>query len=522
MAGGNLSPRQKMIGMMYLVLTALLALNVSKDILNAFVLVNDGLETTTSNFDKKNNLTYTAFEKAKQNNAVKVGPYYDKAMKVKKLSKELIEYIEELKKEIVMEADKLTKQQADTTHLQHVNSKDNQDIPSHILIGATEDGAKGKARELKNKLDKYKKDLTDMVKEYGFNQELGPDTKDPKASLEHGKQSWETHYFDHTPLAAVVTLLSKLQADVKNSEAEIVNFLLKAVDLGDFKFDTLVAKVVAPTSYVLVGNEYTADVFVAAYSSTQDPEVYVGGSKIKVEGGMGKYSVRPSKEGLNKWGGEIKVKAPDGTYKTYKFEQEYTAARPSTVISATKMNVLYIGVPNPISISVPGIPADKIKATISQGSLSPDPANPGNYLANVTQGGEAIISVSAELDKKLQPMGQMKYRVKMVPDPVAKCANMKGGPISKSLLAAQGGIIPVLENFDFELNYVIKSFSITRAGKGIDPIDFKTEGGAFTDEMKNKIFKMARLGDKIYIENIKAVGPDKTVRSLSAISFTVQ
>src|ERR1051325_6064924 len=111
MAGGNLSPRQKMIGMMYLVLTALLALNVSKDILEAFVLVNDGLATTIDNFGKKNDVTYAAFAIA--NNPVKVKKFMDKALEAKKLSKELIKYIQELKTDLIAQCDKLTKEQAD-------------------------------------------------------------------------------------------------------------------------------------------------------------------------------------------------------------------------------------------------------------------------------------------------------------------------------------------------------------------------------------------------------------------------
>jgi gliding motility-associated protein GldM len=522
MAGGNLSPRQKMIGMMYLVLTALLALNVSKDILEAFVLVNDGLETTTSNFSKKNEMTYSAFDFAKKNNEVKVAKYWTKAQQTRKLSKELTQYIEELKKQLVMKADGLPKEVADTMHLQYLNAKDNMDIPGEILIGSTADGSTGKARELKLKIEAYRKSLYDLLKDVsgGDKVDLGLETKNPPPSAEHGTQTWETHNFDHVPLAAVITILSKIQSDVKNAEADAINHLYSQIDAADFKFDTLVARVIAPSSYVLLGNEYTADVMVAAYSSTQDPEVLVGGSAIPVEGGMGKYTVRPSKEGINKWGGVVKVKAPDGSVKEYPFESEYTAARPSTVISPTKMNVLYIGVPNPVSISVPGISADKVKATITQGVLKPDKEQ-GSYLAEVKTIGEATINVAAEIGGKVQQMGSMKFRVKIVPDPVAKVANMKGGNINRSVLAAQNAVIPVLENFEFDLNFIVTSFSMTRSGKGRDPVEEKSDNNLLTSSMKDLI-KNTRSGDKIYFEYIKAKGPDGTTRSLSSVSFTIQ
>lgn len=522
MAGGNLSPRQKMIGMMYLVLTALLALNVSKSILDAFVLVNDGLETTTRNFGKKNEITYHAFEFAKKNNPVKVEKYYKKAFAIKDYSQKMVKYIEELKSLLVEKSDKIEKKQADTLHLAFFNAKDDTNTPNEILIGSSEDGRNGKAHELKVKVDEFKKNVMTQLKDVtgGDKINLGLDTKDPKASAEAGKESWETHNFEHLPMAAVITLLTKLQSDVKNAEADAINHLLTQIDAGDFKFDTLVAKVIPISSYIVMGNEYSADVFVAAYSSTQDPEVIVNGSPIPVEGGMGKYKVRPTKEGENKWGGTIKVKAPDGTIKEYPFESKYVAARPSTVISATKMNVLYIGVDNPISISAPGISNDKIKATISAGTLRPD-KDPGTFLATVKGGGKVTINVQAEIDGKVQQMGSQEYRVKMVPDPIAKLANTVGGPINRSVLAAQAGIIPVLENFDFQMNFVINSFSMTRSGKGIDPMTFTSNSNQLSEDMK-KAIKNSRAGDKIYFELIKAKGPDGVPRNLSPVIFTIQ
>src|SRR5581483_11998017 len=141
----------------------------------------------------------------------------------------------------------------------------------------------------------------------------------------------------------------------------------------DVRVNKFVPAVVAPSSYILMGNEYAADVFIAASDSTQTPEIIVNGNPLPIEGGVGKYKVRPGKEGENKWGGIIKIKSPDGSTKEYPFESSFTASKPSTVISATKMNVFYKGLANPLSVSVPGIDASKVKATISQGTLAPDP-----------------------------------------------------------------------------------------------------------------------------------------------------
>jgi len=534
MSSGKQTPRAKMIGMMYLVLTALLALNVSKDILNAFVIVNKGLETTTESFGQKNDVTYKAFDFALKNDKNKVQDFYDKAQKAKSYSNELVKYIEDLKKELYMKVDGLAKNVADTTTLEYVNSKDNMDIPGEILIGSTADGAKGKARLLKLKLDDYNKNMLALLKE---KIDLGIDTKDPAASAEEGTQSWETHHFDHTPFAAVITLLSKLQSDVKNAEADVINNLFSNISQSDFKFDALAARVVAPNSYILSGNEYTADIFVSAFSTTLDPVIEISpngqvdtvknvvtgkidNSNLKIDKGMGKYTVRTSAEGPVKWGGVIKVKSPDGSFKPYSFKSEYLVAKPAAVVSADKMNVLYIGVDNPMSISVAGVPSEKVKPSITGGTLSPG-GGKGKYLSRVTAPGKAIVSVSAEVGGKLQPMGSMEYRIKYIPDPVAKVANMKGGNISKAVLQAQGGVIPTLEDFVFDLNFVVTAFSMTRSGKGIDPKEVKSTSNLITQEMKDMI-KASRTGDKIYFEGIRAKGPDGRTRDLGSLSFTVQ
>ncbi|MBK6644109.1 MAG: hypothetical protein IPG39_24255 [Bacteroidetes bacterium] len=179
--------------------------------------------------------------------------------------------------------------------------------------------------------------------------------------------------------------------------------------------------------------------FLAAFSSTSNPEILVGGAPISVESGMGKYSTRPGSEGLKKWGGVIKVKNPDNTIKEYPFEAEYIAAKPASVVSADKMNVLYIGVENPMSISVPGVADANVTASVTGGGVTivKDAKNGSSkYIAKATTQGEATVSVNAKLDGKNVPMGQFKYRVKRVPDPVAMINGKKGGPINKSELAA--------------------------------------------------------------------------------------
>lgn len=539
MAGGNLSPRQKMIGMMYLVLTALLALNISKEIVLAFVLINTGIEHTTENFNKKNELTYNDFDFQESQNPGKVKPFNDKAKIVKKHADEITAYIEKLKREIMGMADQLPQPAADTITLEWVQSKDENNIPAQVMVGSSADGSLGKARELKNKLNEFKEKLMNLISQVdpavAKKFELGIDTNDPPKDEEGIQYSWEMHYFGHFPLAPVITMLSKLQSDVRNAEADVINFLFSGVSKKDFKFDKLEAKVIPQSNYVFVGQEFKADVFVAAYSETQNPEILTGnvdtvkreiiGNKetIPVEKGLGKYTRKASAEGVQKWGGIINVKSPDGSVIAYPFKSEYIVAKPNAVVSPEKMNVLYIGVDNPIAVSVGGGLADeKIHVTLSGagGSIS---GSKGKYIAKVSTKGDAVIRVTADFEgSKNQNMGEYKFRVKDVPDPVAKVANQRGGLITKSVLAAQPGIIADLENFEFEgVRYKVTSYDVYIAQKGKDGIPMTSKAGTFSPEMTT-IFNKLRPGDKVFFENIKAVGPSGKQRDIGALNLTIK
>ena len=509
MAGGKETPRQKMIGMMYLVLTALLALNVSKDILNAFVIVNEGIQVTTENFEKKNKVTYDAFAKAKADDQKRVEPLYNKATQIKAKADELFKYIDGLKGEITAVLEDIPKNQADTLKLRYVNNKDNQDIPSNIMIGVNE--KKGKARELKEMINKFKELIHNSVKDIrgGDRVRIGLETADPSRSTEHGRETWESENFEHIPAAAVITLLSKMQSDVRNAEANAVDFLFSQIGASTFKFDSLTAKVIAPSSFILKGNKYTAEILLTAYSTTQDPDILVGGSPIKVENGIGLYETTASKEGPNKWGGVINFKGPDGNVISRKFESEFTCAPPFVTVSATKMNVIYKGIPNPFSISVPSVPPDKIRVSISSGSISRKSGS--EYEINVPSNVGApkvTITVDAEVSGKMQRMGQVDYRLKSIPAPITMVAGLSRGGIARGDLLAQGGIIPSLgEDFLFELYYTVINYEMKIFRKGKDPFVARSTSNRITDEMKDEI-RNARVGDVIIFSGIRVKGPD--------------
>ena len=528
MAGGKETPRQKMIGMMYLVLTALLALNVSKEIINAFVTINDSLETTVKNLSGKNKQAYDAFDKQMQNDKAKTEPFFKKAQVVKAECDKLDKYVNALKEELIRTTDKM-EPNAKMVPLREMKSQDNYDEPTRIMCGDKQDGRGHKATELKGKIDAFKKSIIstlDAKDRDKFTKRLDElfNTKDPAKTTEDGKKTWEMANFYHNPVVATVALLSKIQTDIKNAESEIVTHLLTAINAADFKFDTLAPKVIAPSSYVIEGQEYSADIFLAAMSSTSDPEITVGGSSLTVDGGVGTYKVRASGVGEKKYAGVIKVKKPDNTFESYPFESSYIVAKPSASVAADKMNVIYIGVPNPITVSVPGVPDEKVKALPSGFTLTPDPKlGKGHFIAEAKgKPGDGKVVVTADFNGKPMQMGEFKFRLKSIPDPVAKIGGKKDGGIPKSALAAQQGIIPTMEGFDFELYPKVLSFKMSRYGKGRDPVEKSQEGGgALTGDMKS-IIEQARAGDKILFEYIKVSMPDGTVRMVNSIPLTVQ
>lgn len=518
MAHGKETPRQKMIGMMYLVLTALLALNVSKDILDAFVLVDESLTVTTENFSKKNEEVYFDFDKAYASNKNKVQPWKEKADLVRKEANDLFYLLNTLKVKIVKktEGDSLaiTKQKVDPSK---IKAKDNKDVAAEIMVGTNNNG---EAVKLKQKIELFRKHLLSMVDKKDSSVivsiEKNLDTKDPEAK-EGEKQTWESEHFEHLPLIAVTTIMSKMQSDVRNAESEITRYLYNKIESGSFKFNKLEPTIIANSNYILKGNEYQAEVFLAAFDTTQTPNIVVDGKTLPIKNGRGVYTVSGGAPGNRKWGGIIQMKATDGTVIEKPFKAEYQVAEATAVISPTKMNVFYLGVDNPVSVSVAGVPGDKIFPTINNGVIQ----KVGNaYVVRPRQTGNASITVVAEIDGKKKPMGSMDFRVRPIPDPVPKVANRKSGSVDRNTLLAQMVILADLENFEFDAKFYVTEFTVSASINGFTQ-DQMAKNNKITEAQKN-IIRNAQKGSRVIFTGIKATGPDGRLRDLNDIVFKIQ
>jgi len=549
MAGGKLTPRQKMINMMYLVLTALLAMNVSKEILNSFAILNNGLAKTNESFAAKNEVTYNAFDMALLNDPVKVRPYYDKAIAVKKRSKEMYDYIETLKIDVIEKVEKKKetviegRNGEDSTvniasNILYMEGKDNYNEPTLYFMGEADLEAKpgSKAFEFKEKIKKYKEDLMTYIDPKDrADIRLGLDISNIYSSHEGREITWESNTFYHNPSVAVIALLTKLQSDVKNAEADIINSLYKRIDVASFKFDTLSSRVVANSNYVLLGDEYRAEVFMAAFSTTSNPAIWLGkvdsvtnkivgpidSTSVKVSKGIGIYTVAPSAEGTVQWGGLIRVKDPADpkVFHSYPFKSEFKAARPAIVVSPDKMNVFYVGIDNPVSISVPGVAAEDIQPSMSGGSIS---GSRGKYNVRVgASAKEAVVNVAAKTKAGVKSMGPgVKFRVKQVPNPVPTVYGKRGtDAIKQGELQFIKSVVPMLDNFEFDLKFPVVSFDVSMNVNGIE-VSESAKGGSLNDKQQ-ALIKRAKKGGKVYIEKVKVTKPGGVVVDIGSVNLKV-
>lgn len=530
------TPRQKMINMMYLVLLAMMALNVASEVLDAFRVVDSSLMQTLKSVDLKNGQIYASFSQAYEENPEKVKEWKVKADQVKAMTDSITLKITNLKEELVLKSGGTNLREKNETYNRNseksfivnaqgdtivIKKDDELNIPSEIMIRL------GKAEDLKNNINDLKDTFLSLGDEdspirASISQEL--DTSDPKVRLREGaeKRTWEIEHFDNKPLIAVITLLSKIQIDVQNAESNILSFLYGQIDASSFKFNSLGARVIAKSSYLLEGDVYHAEVFLAAEDTTQQPEILVNNTPLKITDGKGIYEVPVSTPGTFKWGGIIKYRTPEGNFNTYPFEEEYQVSRPSVTISPTKMNVFYMGVPNPVSVSVPGVPSENLEVSLTNGRIE---LNGNDYLvypkAEDINGRQTKVSVTADFGGTKRFMGFMDFRVKQVPDPVATIANQSSGVLRKEDLLAEDGIFAALVDFDFDLKFTVTQFDITYTGAGGYNNTWSSTSNRFTNDQRIQ-FNTLAPGSIIYIDNIVAHGDDGTDRELSPVSFKIR
>ena len=371
----------------------------------------------------------------------------------------------------------------------------------------------------------------DLVKKIAGNKSLGiipSEIKELEAQmtlgidssyLDSGK-SWEDFNFGHMPVAACYPLLGKLQNDARTSEAAIVNYLASKIGATTVKFDKFQAVASAEKGYVIKGEPYKSEIFLSASSSQAKVNVSVNGQNLPVKDGVATYTATPSSIGEKSYKVDIALTNPftgkrDNFSKTFKYEVGERSAN----VSADKMNVFYVGVTNPISVSAGGIASSALKVSCSGGGCNMTPNGKFKYNIKVAQPGKtAKVTLSGGGLKATN----YDFRVKRIPDPKPCIGTCNKGAMGTGEFKGQEGIYAKLENFDFEARCSIDGFEFARVPKRADPILTINRGGRFAGQ-SNTMKNAAKPGDIYYFSKIKARCPgDKAGRQLPDIVIKIK
>ena len=506
----RISPRQKMINLMYLVLLAMLALNVSTDVLEGFSLVADGLKKSTENATKVNGGIYSTFDQQMKNNPAKVKEWYEKAQYVRGMSDSLFNLAEDLKEAIVRKSD------GKNADVNNIRNREDLEASTQVMLAP----GTGRGKELYEAINRYRERIVRMVTDKEKKDIIASNlsTEVPSKAKILGK-NWQEYSFENMPTAAAVTLLTKLQNDVRTAEGEVLHTLISNIDIKDVRVNEIDAYVIPNAQTVVQGGRFSARILMAAVDTTRRPTIYIGGQQIKNDKGY--YETLCTKTGDFTFSGYIEMLNGSGEKIRRDFSQKYSVVAPSATVSADIMNVLYAGYDNPMSVSVPGIPSSKLRVSMTGGSL--EQKGEGKYNARpTTPGTEAVITVSAESEGRQQEMGKFTFRVRKLPDPTAFIAyaaegggenHFKGGSLSKQILMGTEGIGAAIDDGLLNIAFRVNSFETVFYDAMGNAVPYKSNGANFSDQQKAQMRGLAR-NKRFYITDIHATGPDGIERTL--------
>lgn len=512
------TPRQKMIGLMYIMLLCMLALNVSSDVLGGFELVEDSLLRSTQNAQQQNQALYDDLDESFRQNPEKSGESYAKSQEVRQLADSLYNYIESLKWEIAVKAD------GKDADIDNIQRREDVNAPAVVMLPPT--GTKG--HELAVHMEAFREHMVSMITD-SLKQKVILDnfTTEPSERAKAGGLDWETSMFDNMPVSAVLTFFSKLQNDIRYAEGEVLHTLTNDIDVGDFRVNQIKAYVIPNSQNIVRGNTYRANIILSAEDSTQRPHIFVNGEELPMDKN-GLYEIATNRTGQFPVKGHIDLQHGDGTIRTYEFNEQFTVVEPTATVSNTMMNVLYAGIDNRLSISVPGVPDNQVSATVNNGTLS----RSGNtWIAKPTDiNKECVVSVNAVMDGRSQNVARMPFRVRPLPEPRAfieyKDENgvtrkYRGGTaFAKKNIMDAPGIIAALDDDLLDVPFKVLSFeTLIYDSMGNTNVEV-SQGAEFSARQKSQIRALGR-GKRFFISRIRVVGPDKIEQSLSPMEIII-
>ena len=509
MAGGKLTPRQKMINLMYLVFIAMLALNMSKEVLTAFGNFNDKFTESNKLTEQSNATLLTALDTKASDEPAKYAEPARKAKEVAKISKDFASFLETVKAEVVEGIE------PDETGKLPFESMDKSTIDEKWFAG---DGYSPRGTEIVSKIDKYvadiKKVLGNDVKYIPFIKEIEKKFSTADIANREGvKQKFLDYKTKGFPAVSTLTFLTAMQNDVKNTEAGAYNLFLGNALQSAASMKNFQAIVVLEKNAYFQGEAVKGKVVLGRYDANTQPTSFKGPGKI--ENGQAVISMTAGSIGEQTISGEFGF-LEDGKEIPLKFEGTYVVVpRPNqAIISADKMNVVYRGVPNPISISVPGIASNKVNASAPGMTKVGD----GKFMLKPGSGSEVKINVNATMpDGKAMSSAQV-FRIKGLPAPTGKVGGSEKNKGPKSNLEVCS-VTAVMEDFDFPVTVNVTQFNVKVPGQPTIVVS----GNRMDARAKSAIAK-AQKGDVVVISEIKASfsGIDQMAKKVSICTYEIQ
>jgi len=547
-------PRQLMINLMYLVLTAMLALNVSAEIINAFFMLDKGIKKNNKVVDHASAGIIASMESTAETK-VQYKPLVAKAKEVKNITVGFYDYIDKLRDVMVEESGGAytPKEAEDQGHPELAGKpkgKKDKDTPQRIFVSGDYTGAEKPDLEggvpagpvLEQKVKDLKKAYLDFVASlwddggikgtiFADKDKKGPSLKTLESEMtlissesydasHHDDKSWAEFTFGHMPVAAIYPMLRKFQNDAKTSESAVINFLASQMGKLELNYDKFDVFAQAKKGYILLGETYEAEIALGAYSSQANFSVSVGGRRLTVQDGKAEYKTTPRSIGEKTYAAKISVNNPlTGETETFTKEFKYEVGQPSVNVSPDKMNVFYIGVDNPVTVAAAGVATSALRVTMTGGGGTLKKKSGTSYNVKVTKPGETKIIIK---DTKKGKSFPFTFRSKRIPDPVVRLGKKQDGLMGSGAFRAQPGLIAWLDNFDFDAKCRVQSYTMYYTRKRQDPVEIKGKGGRFSGKSLT-VVRRAKPGDQYAFTNVKARCPgDKAGRRVNGLSFKIK
>ena len=507
------TPRQKMIAMMYLVLTAMLALNVSADILKGFRMVDDSLQLSIKSSNER---SFFHIQKLKDLDAKKVGDWLNEAQTVQAKADSLFNFIVDFKYDMIKLADgSKTDKEAIRNGTYSISKEDDTNASSIHAI------TNGNGKELQRRIEAFREFVkgkfdNDTDKNAEYDRIFSTSDVKPKTLGASAKPlTWLEYNFQSMPLTAAVTMLTKYQSDIRATESDLIQFLRGKVDADDFRVNKIEAKVIPDSKNVVQGGQYRAKIILAASDTTVSPEIYVFNNKLTDPNGW--YTVGAGQIGSHKFSGVIKLKdAITGKEKEYGFNDEYSVVAPSATIANQDMNVVYMNYANRMSVSVPGFSSDKINVTSPNATLEKT-AN-GLYICRPKSYENVVISVTVNVEGRQVSMGSQTFRVRALPNPTIflRYTNAAGDrvlfnpvetPNVKPTRANIVGAEVVTEYADglLQASFSVQSFTLSVSDGRGGFTSTNSDGKNFSGGQKTSLQNL-RPGSKVILERVRVTG----------------